>query len=312
MDYRVLGRTGLLASVMGLGCGGPSRLGRRWEQSEAESVRVVREALDAGVNFIDTAESYRTESIVGEALRDVSRDDVILSTKKSTWADHWPVTAEQVVESLEGSLANLGTDWVDIYHLHAVAPQYYRRVRDEIVPVLEDLRTRGKIRFIGITEEFGSDPSHAMLQQAVADDCWDVMMVGFNVLNQSARRTVFPATRAKGIGTLIMFAVRRALSRPEKLAETLEDLIRRGKIDPAALGEDGLDSLIRPDGAASLPDAAYRFCLHEPGADVILSGTGSVEHLRANIASLGRPDLPADDRRRLEEIFAGVDDVSGN
>jgi aryl-alcohol dehydrogenase-like predicted oxidoreductase len=266
------------------------------------------------VNLIDTAESYRTESIVGAALRDVSRDDVIISTKKSTWGDHWPVTGEHVVEALETSLTRLGTDYVDIYHMHAVAPQHYRRVRDELVPVMEKLRDQGKIRFLGITEEFNADPDHRMLQLAVNDDCWDVMMVGFNLLNQTARQSVFPATRTKNIGTLIMFAVRRAMSNPERLAETLADLVVRGKVDPAALEGDRepLGWLINEDGAISMPDAAYRFCLHEPGADVILSGTGNLEHLQANIASHQRPDLPAANRRRLEAVFADVDDVSGH
>ncbi|NLF29780.1 MAG: aldo/keto reductase [Planctomycetes bacterium] len=312
MDYRTLGRTGLRASVMGLGAGGPSRLGQSRRRDEASSVAVVRAALDAGVNFIDTAESYRTEAIVGEALREAKRDDVILSTKKSTWGDALP-TAADVVASLEASLSRLGVEAVDIYHMHGVAPDRYVYVRDELVPVMERLRGQGKIRFLGITEEFGSDPAHAMLDQALADDCWDVMMVGFNLLNQTARRTVFPRTRAKDIGTLIMFAVRRALSDPARLRDTLAGLIERGKLDGGAVDLDGpLGWLVRAGGAVSIPDAAYRFCMYEPGCDVILSGTGSLEHLQANIASHRRPDLPAADRRRLEAIFADVDDVSGN
>ena len=87
MKYTTLGRTGLKASIVGLGCGGPSRIGQKQDKSEADSIRVVREALDAGINILDTAEAYGTESIVGKALRDVRREDVIVSTKKSTWGD---------------------------------------------------------------------------------------------------------------------------------------------------------------------------------------------------------------------------------
>ena len=68
MDYVTFGRTGLNVSVMGLGCGGPSRIGMSADKSEAESVDIVRRALDAGVNFIDTAEGYGTEGIVGKAI----------------------------------------------------------------------------------------------------------------------------------------------------------------------------------------------------------------------------------------------------
>jgi len=74
---------------------------------------------------------------------------------------------------------------------------------------------------------------------------------------------------------------------------------------------DSLDFLIREGGASSLPDAAYRFCRHEPGVDVVLSGTGSLEHLESNVASLSAPPLPEEDLARLRRIFASVDQVSG-
>ncbi len=70
------------------------------------------------------------------------------------------------------------------------------------------MRDQGKIRFVGITEAFELDPGHTMLQDALRDDCWDVMMVGFNLLNQTARQLVFPQTIQRNIGTLIYPAVR--------------------------------------------------------------------------------------------------------
>lgn len=83
MDYVTFGRAGLNVSVMGLGGGGPSRLGKHAEKSEAESVVLVQQALDAGVNFIDTAEAYGTEHIVGQALQGRDRSQIVISTKKS-------------------------------------------------------------------------------------------------------------------------------------------------------------------------------------------------------------------------------------
>ncbi len=312
MEFAILGRTGLKASVVGLGCGGPSRIGQNQGISEADSVRVVREALGAGINIVDTAEAYRTEALVGKALCEARREEVIVSTKKSTWGDV-PLFKAAIVQSLEASLKNLRTDYVDIYHLHAVLPKDYAAVREEVVPTLLDLKAEGKIRFLGITEMFHQDAGHAMLRQALQDDCWDVMMVGFNLLNQSARDRVLSKTIEKNIGTLIMFAVRRALSREDRLREVLRDLEERGlldsgSVDPAA----PLGFLVHDDGAASVTDAAYRYCRHEPGADVILSGTGNVDHLRENIRSLLREDLPRSDRKRLEEIFVCVDDISGD
>ncbi|WP_437662259.1 aldo/keto reductase [Sorangium sp. So ce1182] len=309
MNRIILGRTGLTVSVLGLGAGGDSRLGSG-RIAEAESLRLVRAAIEGGVNFFDTAEAYGTEGLLGKALREVPRDSVVLSTKKTTRLEA-PLRAEDVVTSLHASLERLGTDHVDVYHLHGVLPDHYADLRERIVPVLLRLREQGKIRFLGITEAFAADPTHAMLERALRDDLWDVVMVGFNLLNQSARARVFPLTQAKNIGTLIMFAVRRALSRPDRLRELLGELAARGKVS-RELAADGLDALLEGEDVASLPDAAYRFCRDEPGAHVILSGTSSVAHLLENVRSIEAAPLSPGARERLIEAFAQVDDVSGH
>lgn len=309
METRILGGTGLEVTVMGIGAGGPSRIGQSAGKSDAESIAIVREALDAGITCIDTAEAYGTEAIVGEAVRGRDRGSYVVSTKKSTGRH---ITRADVRQSLEASLKRLRMDYVDIYHLHGVILEDYEYLAAEIVPEMLSLRDEGKVRFLGITERWNDDPGHAMAQRALQDDVWDVMMVGFNLLNQSARERVFKQTIAKNIGVLVMFAVRRALSQPAKLVEVLDTLIARGQLDPADVDrDDPLGFLVRDGHAASLPDAAYRFCREEPGTHVILSGTGSLEHLRENIASFHRPPLPPGIRQRLVEIFAHSDSVTG-
>lgn len=307
MDQVVLGRTGLRVSVMGLGGGGDSRLGVKSDPASATSL--VRSALDRGVNFIDTAEAYGTEEAIGRALRGVPRDQLVLSTKKTTFGTP-QLDERSVVESLEGSLRRLGTDHVDIYHLHGVAPEDYAPLRERVVPVLLRLRQQGKLRFLGITEKFLEDPQHHMLEQALRDDVWDVVMVGFNLLNQSARRRVFPLTQARSVGTLIMFAVRRALSRPERLRELLGQLAAEGHLS-AERAEAGLAFLTQPGVAETLTEAAYRYCRYEPGAHVVLSGTADPAHLLENIDALSRPPLPASALLQLRELFDGIDHVSG-
>lgn len=307
MEYRTLGRTGLKVSVMGIGAGGPSRLGQRYDTPEADSIAIIREALDAGVNFIDTAEAYGTEDIVGKAITGYNRDSLVISTKKST---HTNPTPEDVRRSLETSLNRLRTDYVDVYHLHGVTLKDYDYLLAEIVPVMQDLRDQGKIRHIGITEAWNSDTTHATLERALQDHIWDVMMVGFNLLNQSARERVFQQTIRQHIGVLVMFAVRMALSKPDRLVEVMRDLIQRGEVDESLVDPDKpLDFLL--DHAASIPDAAYRFCMNEPGTHVILSGTGNIEHLRANLESFSRPPLPEDVVARLRTIFRRVDSITG-
>jgi L-galactose dehydrogenase len=310
MDTAILGRTGLRVSVMGLGCGGHSRIGRSTGRSPRESVEVVRKAMDAGVTFIDTAESYETESLVGEALRGFDRDRIVLSTKKSVGGD---LDEAGLRRGLEQSLKRLGTDRVDVYHLHGVAPAEYRACAERLVPALEKLRGEGKIRFTGITERFGQDTQHDMLVGAMRDDVWDVIMVGINLLNQSARRDVLPLAAERNVGVLVMFAVRRALSVPSRLGEVVRELAASGQIDASRVDlEDPLGFLVHEGGAVSVTDAAYRFCRYEAGVHVVLSGTGNPAHLEENILSLSRPPLPAADVERLRELFGRVDGVSGN
>ncbi len=309
MDYTTFGRTGLAVSVMGLGCGGPSRVGKATDKTEAESIAVIRAAIDAGVNFIDTAEAYGTEHLVGAALQGVDRDDIVISTKKR-YRDG--ISPASLREGLEESLRNLRTDYVDIYNLHGVLPDDYPRLRDEIVPEMQKLRDEGKIGFIGVSELFGQDTRHRMLEESLPDDVWDVVMVGFNILNQTARDHVFPLTMDEDIAVQIMFAVRRALSQPQKLAEAMQTLIDEGQVDPAEVDmADPLGFVLRESDATSIVDASYRFARYEPGVHVVLSGTGSMDHLRANIASLSKPPLPDKVVRKLRHIFRNADAVTG-
>ncbi|HET8562310.1 MAG TPA: aldo/keto reductase [Candidatus Binatia bacterium] len=314
MDYVTLGRTGLRVSVAGLGCGGPSRLGlRNGGAGENQAVALVRRAFDLGVNFLDTAQSYGTEPVVGRAIAGIAREKIVISTKKTLPpADH-PHPEKEIKKGLQQSLKLLGTDYIDVYHLHGVEPKDYLFAKERLMPVLAQLREQGKIRFAGVTEGFVPDPSHQMLQQGLREDVWDVVMVGFNLLNPSARRTVFPMTSKKGMAVLNMFAVRRALSQPERLKDICADLVRKGSLTAGTLNPDNpLDFVLRDGGASTLPEAAYRFCRHEPGVDVVLTGTGNPEHLQSNIESILKPPLPKSVLARLDAIFGKLDFLTGN
>ncbi len=311
MEYRRLGRTGLSASVMGIGAGGPSRLGQRDNiRSEAESVDLVLQGLDAGINFIDTAEAYQTEAIVGAAVAQRDRGRIIISTKKRLGNEN--ISPEKLLNGLHDSLRRLRTDYIDIYHLHGLRLEQYDYYCQEIVPQLQDLRQAGLIRFIGVTEHWNGDLHHSMLQRALEDDIFDVIMLGFNLLNQKARDKALPAAIKKDIGVLVMFAVRRALSQPEKLKATLLTLIESGEIDSSDIDiENPLGFLLADGSAVSIPDAAYRFCRAEAGAHVILSGTSNPRHLQANLESFDRPPLPPEHIERLKRIFRKVSSVTG-
>ena len=314
MEYTTLGKTGLKVSVAGLGCGGPSRLGMRDNSASQErAVGLVRQAIDLGVNLIDTAQSYGTEEVVGRAIAGIPRDRLVISTKKTLPAADHPNPENEIKKGLEQSLSLLGTDYIDIYHLHGVEPPEYDFAKERLMPAMRRLREQGKIRFIGVTEGFVQDPSHHMLRDGLKADLWDVVMVGFNLLNPSARKSVFPQTVAKRVGVLNMFAVRRALSQPDRLKAILRDLIRDGAVAAGSVNAgDPLDFVLGESDTAALPDAAYRFCRHERGVDVVLTGTGNPAHLKANVESILKPPLPEPVLRRLADLFGNLDYLTGN
>ena len=311
MEYTTLGRTGLKVSVAGLGCGGNSKLGLGTGHDKAHAVGIVQRALDLGVNFIDTAQYYGTEPAVGEGIYGRPRDSIVISTKhKVSLIDGTVFSVAEILAGLDRSLRALGTDHVDVFCLHTVLPQEYDRVLAEIVPPLLREKEKGKFRFLGITEFAGRDPRHDMLARALGDDCWDVKMVAFHMLNQNARQRVFPAAQAKNIGTLLMFAVRAIFSVPGRLQQDITELATAGKL-PKWLAEkkNPLDFLLHDQGARDIIEAAYRYARHEPGANVVLFGTGNPDHLAPNIKAILQPPLPAADRQKIAELFGALEGV---
>ena len=310
MEYTTLGRTGLNVSVAGLGCGGFSRLGMGTGGTEEAAIGLIRESIDLGVNLFDTAASYGTEPVLGKAISGVPRERVVICTKAPFGISNPGATPEKAVASLDRSLKELGTGYIDVYQLHGIKPDAYDHAFQVIAPALLREKEKGKFRFLGITETAPNDPRHEMVQRAAPDGVWDVAMLAFHMMNQNARQLAFPLTRKHAVGTLLMFAVRNIFSKPDRLAGTMRELADAGEV-PRALADDPdpLGFLSHAGGATSIIDAAYRFVRHEPGVDVVLFGTGSRDHLRSNIASILKPPLPAADCEKLTSLFghlAGV------
>jgi len=148
MEYRQLGRTGVLVSPLCLGAmnfGGPT--------PEKESIRIIHKALNAGINFIDTANRYvegESERVVGKALADGRRDKVILATKFHGAMSEDPNdqgnSRRHILQAVEDSLRRLNTDWIDLYQVHRVR---FDIPQDETLRALDDLVHQGKVRYIG-------------------------------------------------------------------------------------------------------------------------------------------------------------------
>ncbi len=269
---------------------------------------VVRTAVDLGVNFLDTAEAYGTEEIVGAAARCYDRDRLVISTKAIFKAGD--DSGETVARRVDAGLRRLGLDYVDIFHFHAVNPVAYEYHRDVLAPALIRLKEQGKVRHIGITETGPNDPEQRMLAQAIQEAPWEVTMLAYSLMNQGARHRIFPVTQRRGIGTLLMFVVRNIFSNAAYRRDVFAKLVGQGHLDPSILSDgDPLGFLVSEGAAESITDAAYRYARHEQGADVILFGTGNKAHVKANVDSILRPSLAPPIIERLHAWFGHLTGV---
>ena len=233
-------------------------------------------------------------------------------------------TPQEFAKTIDDRLTQLNTDYIDIMYIHGLHPDLVDDAMEMIVPVMQKARDAGKVRFIGVTEMFEHDFTHQMLQRALPYDCFDVVMLGFNILNQTARDTVLPMIQKQNVGTMCMFAIRQALSNEDRFKQTINQLIDEGRIDPALINATNpLDFLKLTSaeisggtsgggGYADIVDACYRFCRDEPGMDIVLTGTSNTAHLAANLQSINAPALPVEHRQRLIDIFKNVDHLSGD
>jgi aryl-alcohol dehydrogenase-like predicted oxidoreductase len=150
VEYRTLGRTGVQVSPL---CLGAMMFGAWGNRDQQDSIRIIHEALEAGINFIDTADVYgggESEEIVGRALRRGKRDDVVLATKFHGRMGDDPNrrgnSRRWIMRAVEGSLQRLGTDWIDLYQAHRPSPD---TDIDETLGALTDLVRDGKVRYLG-------------------------------------------------------------------------------------------------------------------------------------------------------------------
>src|SRR6185503_8294760 len=150
MEQRILGRTGVSVSKL---CLGTMMFGAWGNPDHSDSIRIIHRALDAGINFVDTADVYshgESEVIVGKALAGGRRDDVVLATKAnfamSEDPNHRGNSRRWIMREVEDSLRRLGTDWIDLYQIHRPDPT---TDIEETLGALTDLVRQGKVRYIG-------------------------------------------------------------------------------------------------------------------------------------------------------------------
>ncbi|RPH82184.1 MAG: aldo/keto reductase [Candidatus Rokuibacteriota bacterium] len=328
MEQRVLGRTGLRVSALGFGCGDVGGLIVRGTPAERE--RAVARAVEAGINYFDTASSYgsgESERNLGQTLKAVGVRPYVGTKFRLDPAE--TDLAAAIARSLEASLQRLGLDSVDLFQLHnlIVAPDGApapgrglpaRRVLDEVVPALAALRRQGKIRFAGITALGDTGAVHTVLDAGVIDTA----QVCLNLLNPSAAVTVAPGFPAQDFGRLLDRARNRGvgvINIRVLAAGAVSGVMQRHvlampSVAPIASGPDyaadveraqQLRPLVDKGHAADLVEASIRFSLASEAVSTVLVGYSTLEHLEKAIAAVERGPLPAPALDLLNDLWAG-------
>ena len=175
------------------------------------------------------------------------------------------------------------------------------------------MRASSELRHVGSTEASSSDGAHDWLRHALPADVFDVVMVGHNMLNQSASRNVFPACVDRNVGVMNIYTSRRVMSDPGRLREVVADLAARGVVsDDVASAEEPLGWLIESGEAGTLVEAAYRYATYTEGVSTVMTGTIDPVHLAQNVESVLEGPLSAEATKRLRREFGSVTDPIGN
>lgn len=212
MNFRRLGRTGLLVSEIGFGAwaiGGPAMAGKTpigWgDVDDEESIRALRRAVDLGVNFIDTADFYglgHSEEIIGKALSDI-KNDIIIATKVGhelleNGTINLNYSGKYILDTVEKSLIRLKRDFIDLYQLHSAKLDHLEN--GECIEAMELLKKQGKIRFWGISlNTYDPEPEFNFL---LKNDLGDTIQVALNIINQISLNDVIPKAHENDYGII--------------------------------------------------------------------------------------------------------------
>jgi len=316
-------------SLLGFGCGAVGGLMVRGDPADQE--RTIARAIGAGVNYLDTAVQYgngESEKNLGRVLQRLKPANVAIGTKVRLRSGEFGDIANAVAKSLEGSLARLQLDRVDIFHLHNVITETgggealsVRQVLGKVVPAFERLRQQGKIRFLGFTAVGDT----AALHQVTDARAFDSAQVVYNMLNPSAADALpanYPAqdygrlfdhTRAAGVGAVgIRVLAGGALSgsseRHPIASPPPEPIGTALRYDSDVVRARGLMPLVKEGFAASLTEAATRFALSHPAMGTILVGMATPQQFEDALAAVEKGPLPPvalDRLKALRQGFAG-------
>jgi aryl-alcohol dehydrogenase-like predicted oxidoreductase len=319
MQKRRLGRTGLEVSVLGYGAGAVGGLFTKGAAADQE--RAIARAIDAGINYFDTAALYgngESEKNLGRVLKAL-KANVVVGTKVRLSTEHRANVGKAIEQGMNDSLSRMGCDHVDLFQLHnpLVAKDAGDKLAieialNEVAPALEKLKKAGKTRFIG----FSGVGETAALHQAIDSKLFDTVQVVYNALNPSAGgampkgapgqdygRMLEKATAAD-MGTIIIRALAGgALSGTEQrhplAMQSVDPIGSAPNFAGDVVRAKALEPLVRDSGSSTLTELAERFVIAHPAVSTMLVGYSTLDHLEAAIAAVNKGPLPETVLKRI-------------
>jgi aryl-alcohol dehydrogenase-like predicted oxidoreductase len=317
MDYRPLGRTGVSASNL---CLGAMMFGTAGNTDHDDAVRIIHRAIDAGINFIDTADAYsagESELIVGKALTGGRREHVVLATKFGMAfgedINHRGASRRWITEAVEGSLKRLQTDWIDLYQLHVTDPN---TDLDETLSALSDLVHAGKIRAFGASKFPASE---------IVEGQWTAERPGherfrteqppYSMLTRAIEYDVLPTCQRHGMGVITYsplaggwlsgkYRTGLEVSGPGSAARAQRFPGVYDSTNPGnATKLDAADALgtLADEAGLTLIQMAIAFVTRHPAVTSAIIGPRTMDHLDAYLAADGI-DLSTDLLDRIDQI----------
>jgi aryl-alcohol dehydrogenase (NADP+) len=314
MEYVKLGRTGLDVSRICLGCmsfGDPGRGGHPWSLDEEASRPLIRQAIEAGINFFDTANVYSlgsSEEITGRALKDFAkRDEIVLATKVfSTMRDEpngTGLSRKAIMTEIDHSLTRLGTDYVDLYQIH----RWDRRTpAEETMEALHDVVKAGKARYIGASSMYAWQ--FAKAQHVAEVNGWTKfvsMQNHYNLIYREEEREMLPLCRDQGVGVIPWSPLARG-----RLTRDWDTSTARSETDPFGqnlyMAEDQqvTEQVAEVARARGIPRAqvAMAWILGRPGITAPIVGVTKPSHLDDAVAALS-VELAKQETEQLEKPY---------
>ena len=316
MEHRYLGRTGVPVSKL---CLGAMMFGAWGEPDHTESIRIIHAALDAGIDFIDTADVYsagESEQIVGKALADGKRDQVFLATKVGFPMGDDPhqrgAFRRRIIRGVEDSLRRLNTDWIDLYQIHRPDPN---TDIDETLAALTHLVAHRKIRYFGHSTFAASQIVEA---QWTARDRghlpFSCEQPPYSILTRAIEHDVLPTCEKYGLGVIPYsplaggwlsgrYRKQTTVEGPHSAARPqarfdLDDPSNQRKLDAA----ERLAQLADEAGT-TLIELALAFVLNHPAVTAAIIGPRTMQHLQSQLTA-AEVVLSADVLDRIDEIVA--------